>query len=984
MTLTTPLALVLLIALPLVIYIGWPRNRFRRVRDIGSLLLRVLIITLLVFALAGVQIVQSADRLAVVFLVDVSDSMGAAAQDAAFAYIQTALDDMQPDDLAGVVTFAADAQVARSMSTARELGPIRAGLQTGNTDLAAAIRLGLAMFPGDAARRMVILSDGQPTLGDAESAAQLATAAGVEISYVPYAPPQTPEVQVQDFNVPAVVDENQEFDMTVTIASEQDTESRVTILAGGEIVSRQEVLLRQGVNNYTLRLQSGAAGFRDFQVQVEPLGADGFYQNNALGAFSRVEGASRVLVVGEETAEETRYIVPALQEAGLEVDVTTPNGLPIGVGGLTAYDSVVLVNVSALNLSNSRMSALESYVSDLGGGLVVIGGPEAYGPGGYFQTPLEDALPVEVQIRDQERLPQLTIAYVIDRSGSMGAVGLSGIPNIDLAKEAIIRSIDFLQPTDRAGVASFDTEAFWVAELQDVFDRRELQRRVASLTPSGGTDIVAGLSLVARDIVNEPAELKHIILLTDGGAQPGNLVQLAEDLQQQDNVSTSVISIGEFEAQFLQEMARVGEGNYHNVADAESIPQIFAQETVLATRTYIQEDPFTPVLTANHPIMQSITALPQLRGYVATTPRAAAQTILRGPEPYSDPVLVAWQYGLGRSVAFTSDATARWGQNWVSWGDFATFWSQAVRWTITEGTSENLETRVVMEDEQARITVDARDNDGNFLNGQGLQASVVYTGDQSSQRVPLRQVAPGRYEAVFTPEGEGAYFLRVTGTSADESADVQLNQTTGWVMSYSPEYEVREFDDTLLASIAALTEGQNLAETPDAVFAHNLTARDAFVPVWPWLLLAAMLLLPFDIAVRRLMVTRSDLRRLSAWAFGRRSRPVEEQVAERMTSLKEARNRARESIGQPNTEDAPAPARTVSALRSRTAEAREAAQATTQKPASPTASRPEASASDSPRRPAPPVPPQTKEDAASSENIGARLLKKRRQDDEQT
>jgi len=974
MTFTSPIALVLLLVIPLILYVGWPRNRFRRARDVSSLLLRITIALLLIFSLAGLQVVQNADRLAVVFLLDVSDSMGTAAQEEALAYMQDAMNNMQPDDLAGVVAFGADAQVARSISTARELGPIRATPGTGNTDLAGAIRLGLALFPGDTARRMVIFTDGQETVGDAESAARLASAAGVEISYVPFSRPPEPEIQVRNVDVPATVDEGQEFDMTVTISSEETTDAVITVLASGQIITRQQEQLREGENSYTLNLVGGATGFRDFQVQVDPLGADGFYQNNTLGAFTRVEGASRALLVGDSSGDELRHIVPALQESGIEVDVIEPGGLPGTVSGLAAYDSVVLVNVPATRLTDRRMAVIDTYVSDLGGGLVVIGGPESYGPGGYFQTPLEDALPVEMQIRDQQRLPQLTIAYVIDRSGSMGATGDSGISNIDLAKGAIIRSIDFLQPNDRAGVASFDTSAYWIAEIQEILDKRELQRLVGTLRSSGGTSIKAGMDLVAASIVDEPSDLKHIILLTDGGAEPRGLVEQSRELFEEHNVTTSVISIGQFEADFLQRMADVANGNYHNVTDPETIPEIFAQETVLATRTYIQEDAFFPVLTARHPIMENIAGLPELQGYVATAERSAAQVILRGPEPYSDPVLVAWQYGLGRSVAFTSDATGRWAQNWVGWDDFTTFWSQAVRWTITEGASSNLESQIVMENEQARIIVDARDDAGDFLNGLDLQASVVDP-EQGARRVTLRQVAPGRYEAIFTPQEEGAYFIRVAGEDAAETG-LELNQTTGWVMSYSPEYEIRAVNDELLTTLAELTGGGDYTETPDAVFEHNLSSQNASVPLWPWMLFLAMILLPFDIGVRRLLLTTSDITRLRKWLWISvlgRGQKHDEATATRLSSLRAARNRARdEAQAQAN------PASSVSALRERRA-ARQEAQPEREAQV-PTPSQPE------PAKPrytrAPEQPQSPKKETEGDTNIGSRLLKRRREREE--
>jgi len=276
--------------------------------------------------------------------------------------------------VAGVVAFGADAQVCAFFERESRTRPVTCHAAVREYQHGGGNTIGSGSISGDAARRMVILSDGQPTMGNTEAAAQLASAAGVEISYVAYSHLPEPEIQVRDVVAPTVLDENQEFDLTVTIASEQDTRAIVTVFAAGEIVSRQEADLRAGINNYTLRLRSGTAGFRDFLVQVDPLGDDGFYQNNRLGAFSRVEGTPRVLVVGEADIfgdggqqDVTQHVAPALRESGLEVDIITPSELPISLTGLAQYESVVLVNVSAVNLSNQRMNLLKSYVSDLGG-----------------------------------------------------------------------------------------------------------------------------------------------------------------------------------------------------------------------------------------------------------------------------------------------------------------------------------------------------------------------------------------------------------------------------------------------------------------------------------------------------------------------------------------------------------------------------------------------------------------------------------------
>lgn len=972
MTFTTPLALALLICIPLILYLGWPRQRFRRTRDITSTTLRVVIVTLLVLALAGVQVVQSAEKLAVIFLVDASDSVGPVAVDIAFDQVRQALTRMSPSDEAGVIVFGNDAQVERAVNDVRELGTLRATPDTGNTDIGGAIRLALALFPADSARRIVILSDGIPTLGNAEASAELARASGVQISYLPIAREDTPEIRVTDFEAPATVQEGQQFDLSVSIVSDVATGAQVVIFAGGEEIFREQTQLERGTNNRTLTLEGSEAGFRDFQVVVETDGADGFYQNNSLATFSQIVGPSRVLVVAT-TPEDVQYLRPALEEAGLIVDQVTPDRLPISATGLVQYDSVVLVNTLASQISNQRMEVIQTYVRDLGGGLVVVGGPDTYGPGGYFKTPLEDTLPVEMQIKDQQRLPKLTIAYVIDRSGSMGATGPDGVPMIELAKEAINRSIELLQPTDRAAVASFDSVAYWIAEFQDVLNRQQLQRLVGTLTPSGGTDILSGLQLIAAAIVNEPADLKHIILLSDGIADPSGLVPLTRELFQNSNVTTTAISMGA-PSPLMEQIANAGGGNYHIAADISSLPTIFAQETVLATRSYIFEEEFVPTLTSRNPIMDGISALPPLLGYVGVTPKSASQVILRAPNQFQDPILAAWQYGLGRSVAFTSDATARWGVNWVSWGEFSRFWSQTVRWTITEGSTNNVETRVVMEDDQARIIVDARDEDGAFLNGLTLETSVVDP-QFGNRRIPLRQVAPGRYEAAFAPSQEGAYLLRLSGqTIGADGEAVDVNQTSGWVMSYSPEYAVSN-TESVLPVLATITDGRSLVEDIGEAFSRDIISRDARTPLAPLLILLAMLLLPIDIAVRRLVITRTDLQRLQAAVNARFNRPqVMLAPTERMSTLLTARDRVRQqSQSADDPADAsPTPANTMSALHSRREQAKSVQEA-------PAAAPPPAIVTEAkPRYSSPASKPATTTSAASG-NLGERLLKKRKE-----
>ncbi len=911
MSLTNPNALLLFLLLPVFIAVGWPRLPYRRRRDTASLLIRLLIVTLLIWGLAGIQVQRAADKLAVVFLLDVSDSVPPAMQSAELEYVRTAAQSMGDKDQAAVVVFGADALVDIPITDQLDLVQLGSDPVRLNTDLAEAMRLGLALFPADTAKRMVILSDGRQTVGDAEEVARLAAASDVQIDYVMLTSAgadQTitgPEIMIANVDVPSTVNEGERFNLTVSIASNRaDSQAELRILSGGRVIHRRDVTLQQGITNEVFEIVAPGAGFADFQVVIEPRSADTFYQNNILSAFTEVTGPPRVLLVTSDEREiETLRTV--LEESGLQVDVQGPRDLPLGLTPLSSYDSIVLANVSAADLTVNRMQYLQAYVRDLGGGLVVIGGPQSFGVGGYFETPLEETLPVEMRIRDKERIPQLTMFFVIDRSGSMQNSSSGGVSNLELAKEAVVRSLDLLNDTDRVGVLSFDVSSEPVVELQAVgnaANRDHLRALVGSLRPGGGTNIYQSISTADLLLRDDPSDLKHIILLTDGGADQSGIVPAVDRMYQNYGITTSVVAVGQNYARWLQDVAMAGNGKFHLAYDVSTIPAIFTAETLLATRSYISEQEFFPVITARHPILTGFDSLPSLLGYVATSAKDTATVILRGPE--DDPILAAWQYGLGRSLAFTSDASSRWGANWVTWSGYADFWNQAVRWTISEGSTTNVEARVVQRGEQAVLVVDARDNQGNYLNGLNLDASVVNAQlDRTS--LALRQTAPGRYEAVFTPQDQGAYFITVAGGTPPD-ADVLTPQTvvqsTGWVLSYSAEYRIdaggtgQDAPVNLLKRIADTAHGTSLQTDPDDAFLHNLDQERAAQPVWPYFVLAALLMLPVDVAVRRLIITRSDLESMrERIASPFRSKPAVAggEASGRLDRLMDAKGRAR-------------------------------------------------------------------------------------------
>ncbi|MCA9983083.1 MAG: VWA domain-containing protein, partial [Anaerolineales bacterium] len=709
MSFTTPLALLLLLSLPYIYWLGRPKRNFSlrgRWRDWSSLVLRGAILLLLVLALSGAQSVRAADELAVVFLVDASDSVTPALREEAENYVRTAMAEMGPNDRAAVILFGANALVERPMSGLAELAPVSSVPQPLNTDLAEAVRLALAIFPAGAGRRIVILSDGAATIGNSVEAARLAATSGVQIDYVPLQRPAgDAEALITAVDAPNRVTQGESFTVHVTVESNRNMAATLRILAEGSVVHEEPVNLTVGANTFQVRLQTEAQEFARYQAEIVPA-EDTYYQNNQMAAFTEIVGAPRVLVVapdgtlddsGNPVPDEAPQLILALEATGLAVDRTTPEEFPVSLAQVSSYASIILVNVNAKDLTPRKMETIQIYVRDLGGGLVAVGGPESYGMGGYFRTALEETLPVNMQIQDQERFPSVTMVIVIDRSGSMGAQEGS-LTKIQLAAEGAVRVVELLNDFDVISVIPVDTQPSGMIGPASASERDNLIGQIRQIGAGGGGIYVrTGMEEAANVLADNPSEVQHIILLADGSdsEEKEGVPELIEGLAAE-GVTVTTVSIGDGpDTPWLADMAALGNGRFHLTDRASNLPEIFTQETTAIQRSYLVEERFFPTLVQQSPILAGIREVPALQGYVGTEAKATARVVLE--THLGDPLLATWQYGLGRAVAWTSDATDRWGAQWVAWDGFPVFWAQAVLWTMTDNRDSNVESIIEYE-----------------------------------------------------------------------------------------------------------------------------------------------------------------------------------------------------------------------------------------------------------------------------------------------
>lgn len=636
---------------------------------------------------------------------------------------------MPQGDRAAVVAFGEEALVERLASETRGLPPVASLPGSGRTDIAEALRLALALFPEESQKRIVLLSDGLENVGDALAQADLATARGVEIAVVPLlAPPAEQEAYLAELEMPASVRQGQSFEVTAVIESTLAQQATLRLLGDGQLLDSRGVDLERGTNRVVFSLTAEETGFRRYHLELDPA-LDTLPQNNLASGFTVVYGPPQVLVA-EGVPGEADALEHALVSAGVEVDRVPPAQLPAEPAVLSSYDAVVLMDVPADALPDGAMEALPVAVRELGRGLVMIGGEQGYGAGGYLRTPLEEALPVDMDVRSRTREPNVALVLAVDRSGSMGRCHCNdpdalpgeyervevGLPKVDIAKDAVVMAGQALGPLDYMGVVAFDEDALWALELQQLVDPAALQNAIGGIQAYGGTNIFAGLTQAEEALLGTEARVKHIILLTDGWSRTGEYDDLTVRLGEE-GITLSVVAAGTGSAEYLSWLAETGGGRYYPVPTIEDLPEIFFRETIEAVGSYIVEEPFYPLPAGTTPILRGLdpTGLPPLLGYNGTTPKATAQVTLLSPR--GDPVLAQWQVGLGRAVAWTSDLKGQWASDWVAWDRFNRFAAQMVSWTLPDPADERLEVGIALDGADVRFRVDAADEEGRPREG---------------------------------------------------------------------------------------------------------------------------------------------------------------------------------------------------------------------------------------------------------------------------
>lgn len=832
---------------------------FSSPRRLVSLVLRCGIIALLILAATRPARVLPSTHRMTVFAVDVSDSIDAPAQSFVRDFLRQASSTAarEPANQAVYLPFAATAGrpqqdwtdvvsfLGGGAAAAADREAIDGGLDYQATNLETALLAARALIPTSHVPRIVLVSDGNATQGNLEAALQ---SNHIPIDVVPVPSGQSPEVMVSAIDAPPKVRAGESFEVEVVVDANTDAEGVLDLYQDDVLVS--DPVLRQiqtGENRFVFTCSADDQKHITLSARMRGLGTrDTRLDNNQISTSVRATGKLQTLLIDPDF-ESLNPLRWALESQEISVQIRPSQAAPDQLTDLQAFDCVVLSNVSATELTVRQIALLASYVEDLGGGLVMLGGDQAFGLGGYSNTPLEELSPVRSKFEKDRDDSGLAMVLVLDRSGSMGGQRMA------MAKEAAIAATELLEPRDMLGVLAFDTEFYWVSPLQSVQQRSDMIRRISTLTAGGGTNMYPAMRAAFVALQRADSPRKHCILLTDGISEAGDFLGLAAEMAQRQITVTAVAMGNEPDQGLLEDIARVGQGRFYACPDPQSVPQVFAKETMEAGQSSLLEEPFLPEWKQRSDVLSGIDleVAPFLLGQVATTAKPTSDWILSSDT--GEPLLVWWRYGLGKTVAFTSDAKARWGVEWLDWSDFPTFWAQIIRHAARQQTAGGLDWFFEQSAGSGHLQVDVYDDSGGFMaDSQG--ALRVVDADLNTANYLFQPLGPGRHQTRFPIPQDTDCLLEVEFRSAGGAI---ASDSRRLMRRYPEEWKIRPPDYQTLRRIADQSGGRYAPSVAEIFTIAGPSAAQPF-SLWPALLMIAICCFVVDVGVRRMGLAKFD------------------------------------------------------------------------------------------------------------------------------
>ena len=860
-------------------------------RRLAAVLLRTTVVCLLAMLLARPMMAEKSDQLTVLAVVDRSLSIPLKLQENGVNYLNSALGHHAPTDQLAVVDVAEVASIAKLPSRDLAVQHRSTNLTGEQSYLESGVQMALAIAPPDTATRILLVSDGNETSGDLKEVARTAAANHIPIDVLPMRYKHEHEVVFERLTAPLRAHSGQTITLGFKLRSTaDDVHGMLHLTLNGSAIHMNgpssstdaPVVLNKGINVKTVQLPLSTRGIQEFEATFIPDNPREFEisQNKSASAMTFVAGAGHVLLVDSDE-KSGKSLDSALRLANIDVRYIQAPQFPTRLSDLLDTDCIILCDQDNGNFTLQQQDMLCRYVSDMGGGLIMTGGPNAFGAGGWIGSPVASILPVDLDPPQKQQMPKGALVLIM-HACEMPDGNMWG-------KKTAKAAVNALSRLDMAGVLSYNWQnGGWVYPLKELGDKKAITKAIDDMDMGDMPDFGAPMQAAYDSLKASNARQKHIIIISDGDPAPPSpqLIQQLKDSK----ITCSGVAYFAHDATCkisLQKIAKDTGGRFYEVTDPNKLPQIFIKEAQVVRRALIVEETFTPKITFSvNELVKGISALPQLDGYVLTGPGSGlSQTVLKSK--LGDPVLATGQFGLGRVVAFTSSVDTQWAARWTNWSNFKGFWEQAVRWCGKSATASDCEIFADVQDRRVDVTVETAESGGSVpqLNSIGGQ---VISPDMAVKELPITQVGPGRYHAVFQAKGSGSYLINMQYTKPGSTARQMVQSVV--TVPYAPEFKDLSDNEPLLAELARMTGGRviqgdaaaaNLFDRADVVFPQTA------LPLTKELSLLWLAVFLLDVAIRRIAVDWRAIGRRLAAAMPRGASKQKDQTIDRLQARRE-------------------------------------------------------------------------------------------------
>jgi len=808
----------ILVMLPLAAI--WAAWEWRKTRRRAALLAKAAVAVLTLLAVAEPRLAVRDSRVALGLLADTSASVSAEDLRRESDMIARAQAARGRHSLQ-VIPFAGD---TRALKPEENRGRLEWTADGRATNLEAAIRNAIAALPEGRVPRLLLVSDGHETQGSVDRAIHQARMLGVPVDTWALEGTPRPALRLESVTVPSRAFTGERFFIEATVTAPRAGAATVEIQAEGRTVGRAEVRLAEGPNTVAVRAQLTAAG-------ATPV--SGVVHSPELGRvrFDRVVSLRRprLLLISREPPAAARHLRQVLDAAQFEV-TESAGTLP---EPLADFQLVAVNNHGVESWPADHKRRIEEFVREGGGFVLIAGENNVYVENKQQDDELDRMLPAKLA---PPRTPEGTaVVLIIDKSSSMEG------KKMELARLSAMGVVQNLRPIDQVGVLIFDNSFQWAVPIRKADNPGYLKKLIAGITPDGGTQIAPALAEGFRQLRRVKAVYRHIVLLTDGISEEGDSMAVARDAANA-QVTISTVGLGQdVNRVYLEKVAGLAKGKPYFVIEMGNLEQLLLRDVMEHTGSSAVEKPVQPAVLRQVEILESVgmEKAPPLLGYLRFISKPQAETILQVEE--KDPLLVRWQYGLGRSAVFASDAKARWSANWVGWPGYDRLWTNVLRDLLPR--AQGTEARADFDAANSEIVVSYR-----LAAGQTAPVApppeVYALGPEGFRKAaPLQRVAASSYQARVRIEAhQGMFRIR-------PAADLDQFPEVGY---YREETELARYGSNpeLLRGIAEATGGR-FQPAIERLFEAGNRAAPATLELWPGLLALALLANLGELATRK-------------------------------------------------------------------------------------------------------------------------------------